>query len=85
MWVNPRRRSTRRNPSKRSCRRRSSSATGGHAGEPELPQRAFEFDEIHEGSPVVRSVRARGPGSVPRQVKHNISNLRKVGRPNCKR
>ena len=32
---------------------------GGHAGEAELPERAIEFDEIHDGSPVVRSMRSR--------------------------
>ena len=32
---------------------------GGHAGQPQLPERAIEFDEIHDGSPVVRSMRSR--------------------------
>jgi hypothetical protein len=32
---------------------------GSHSGEAKLPQRAIEFDEIHEGSPVVRSMRSR--------------------------
>ena len=31
----------------------------GHAGEAELPERAIEFDEIHVGSPVLRSMRSR--------------------------
>ena len=32
---------------------------GGHAGEAELAERAIEFDEIHSGSPVLRSMRSR--------------------------
>ena len=32
---------------------------GGHAGEAQLAERAIEFDEIHVGSPVVRSMRSR--------------------------
>ena len=32
---------------------------GGHAGEAQLAERAIEFDEIHCGSPVVRSMRSR--------------------------
>ena len=32
---------------------------GGHAGQAELPQGAIEFDQIHWGSPVVRSMRSR--------------------------
>ena len=31
----------------------------GHAGEAELAQRLVEFDEIHDGSPVLRSIRSR--------------------------
>jgi hypothetical protein len=31
----------------------------GHPGEPQLPKSAIEFDEIHHGSPVVRSMRSR--------------------------
>ena len=31
----------------------------GHAGEAQLPEGAIEFDEIHYGSPVVRSMRSR--------------------------
>ena len=31
----------------------------GHAGEAELAQRLVEFDEIHDGSPVLRSMRSR--------------------------
>ena len=31
----------------------------GHAGEAELAQRLVEFDEIHVGSPVLRSMRSR--------------------------
>ena len=30
-----------------------------HAGQPELAERAVEFDEIHEESPVRRSIRSR--------------------------
>ena len=32
---------------------------GRHAGQAELTERAIEFDEIHSGSPVVRSMRSR--------------------------
>jgi hypothetical protein len=32
---------------------------GSHAREAELAQRAIEFDQIHDGSPVVRSIRSR--------------------------
>jgi hypothetical protein len=32
---------------------------GGHPGEPQLPEGAIEFDEIHHWSPVVRSMRSR--------------------------
>ena len=32
---------------------------GGHAGQAELAERAIEFDEIHSGSPVLRSMRSR--------------------------
>ena len=31
----------------------------GHAGEAQLAQRLVEFDKIHEGSPVLRSIRSR--------------------------
>jgi hypothetical protein len=31
----------------------------GHAREPQLAERVIEFDEIHDGSPVVRSMRSR--------------------------
>ena len=31
----------------------------GHAREAELAQRLVEFDEIHDGSPVLRSIRSR--------------------------
>ena len=31
----------------------------GHAGEAELAERAIEFDEVHVGSPVLRSMRSR--------------------------
>ena len=31
----------------------------GHAGEAEFPERVIEFDEIHTGSPVWRSMRSR--------------------------
>ena len=31
----------------------------GHAGQPALAEGAVEFDEIHEGSPVLRSMRSR--------------------------
>ena len=31
----------------------------GHAGEAQLAQRLVEFDEIHDGSPVLRSMRSR--------------------------
>jgi hypothetical protein len=30
-----------------------------HAGQAEFPERMIEFDEIHVGSPVVRSMRSR--------------------------
>src|SRR5262245_29102152 len=32
---------------------------GGHAREAQLAERAIEFNEIHERSPVVRSIRSR--------------------------
>ena len=32
---------------------------GRHAGQAELTERAIEFDEIHSGSPVLRSMRSR--------------------------
>ena len=32
---------------------------GRHAREAEFPERAIEFDEIHSGSPVLRSMRSR--------------------------
>ena len=32
---------------------------GGHSGEPELAEGGIDFDEIHEQSPVLRSMRAR--------------------------
>ena len=32
---------------------------GRHAGQAELAERAIEFDEIHSGSPVLRSMRSR--------------------------
>ena len=35
------------------------SRTVGHAGEAQLPKRAIEFDEIHDWSPVLRSMRSR--------------------------
>ena len=31
----------------------------GHAGQTELAERAIELDEIHSGSPVLRSMRSR--------------------------
>ena len=31
----------------------------GHSGEAQLAQRLVEFDEIHDGSPVLRSMRSR--------------------------
>ena len=31
----------------------------GHARETQLAERTIEFDEIHDGSPVVRSMRSR--------------------------
>ena len=31
----------------------------GHAGEAQLAQRLVEFEEIHDGSPVLRSIRSR--------------------------
>ena len=32
---------------------------GRHAGEAEFAERVIEFDEIHSGSPVLRSMRSR--------------------------
>ena len=39
--------------------RRRASRIVGHAGEPKLAERVIEFDEIHVGSPVCRSMRSR--------------------------
>ena len=39
--------------------RKSGFQDGRHAGQAELAERAIELDEIHSGSPVLRSMRSR--------------------------